>query len=84
MACGPSSPSTTQAAGHPDVNVSIGFDTGSERLREVAHRDDIDVAVGLYVLLNRDIAEDVLGRALSADELAAINAAGSHVAVTPT
>lgn len=50
----------------------------------LATAPDIDVAVGLFVLLNRDIAEDLLGRALSADELAAVNAAGSHVAVTPT
>lgn len=45
---------------------------------------DVEVAVGLYVLINRDIVEDSLGRALSADELSAVNAAGSHVAVTPT
>lgn len=50
----------------------------------LATAPDIDVAVGLWVLLNRDILEDLLGRVLSADELAAINAAGSHVAVTPT
>ena len=46
--------------------------------------DDVEVAVALYVLMNRDILEDSLGRALTADELAAVDAAGSHVAITPT
>lgn len=46
--------------------------------------DDVEVAVGLFVLLNRDILEDSLGRALSANELSAVDAAGSHVAITPT
>ena len=41
-------------------------------------------AVGLFVLINRDILEDSLGRALSANELAAVDAAGSHVAITST
>ena len=45
---------------------------------------DVEVPVALFCLLNRDILEDSLGRALSADELAAVNAAGSHVAITPT
>lgn len=50
----------------------------------LATAPDIDVAVALFVLINRDVLEDSLGRVLSANELAAIDAAGSHVAVTPT
>jgi len=46
--------------------------------------DDVQVAVALFCLINRDILEDSLGRALSANELAAVDAAGSHVAITPT
>lgn len=42
------------------------------------------IAVCRDCLLNRDIAEDNLGRALTANELAAIAAAGSHVKVTTT
>ena len=46
--------------------------------------DDIDVTVAPFALLNRDILEDNLGRALSANELAAIRAAGSRLAITPS
>lgn len=42
------------------------------------------VAVCTHGLINRDIVEDNLGRALTADELAAFNAAGSHIKVTST
>jgi len=45
---------------------------------------DVDVAVAMFCLLNRDVLEDSLGRALTANELAAVNAAGSHVALTLT
>lgn len=45
---------------------------------------DIQVAVGRSGLLNRDIVEDNLGRALTAAELAAITAAGSRLAITAT
>lgn len=45
---------------------------------------DVEVAIATFCLLNRDILEDSLGAALTADELAAIAAAGSHVAITPT
>jgi len=57
---------------------------GSDNTALAAITVDVEVAVGLFVLLNRDILEDSLGRAVSADELAAIDAAGSHVAITPT
>lgn len=46
--------------------------------------DDVQVAVALFCVINRDILEDSLGRALTSNELAAVNAAGSHVAITPT
>jgi hypothetical protein len=57
---------------------------GSDTAALGAITDDVEVAVGLFVLINRDILEDSLGRALSADELSAVDAAGSHVAITPT
>lgn len=50
----------------------------------LAAAQDIPVAVAVGCLINRDIIEDSLGRALSANELAAIDAAGSHVAITNT
>jgi hypothetical protein len=42
------------------------------------------VALETHALLNRDIVEDNLGRALHADEVAACAAAGSHVVLTVT
>ena len=57
---------------------------GSDSTALAAITTDVEVAVGLWVLLNRDILEDSLGRAVSANELLAINAAGSHVALTNT
>lgn len=45
---------------------------------------DIQVAVARSGLINRDIVEDNLGRALSASELAAFVAAGSHLSLTRT
>jgi hypothetical protein len=40
---------------------------------------DPEVAVVLIGCLNRDIVEDILGRALSADEVSALAAAGSLI-----
>lgn len=45
---------------------------------------DIDVAVARMGVVNRDAAEDNLGRAYTAIELAAFDAAGSHLALTRT
>jgi hypothetical protein len=45
---------------------------------------DIDVAVARVGVINRDAAEDNLGRAYTAIELAAFAAKGSHLAVTLT
>lgn len=45
---------------------------------------DIQVAVARSGLVNRDIIEDNLGRALNANELAAFVAAGSRLAITNT
>lgn len=50
----------------------------------LATEPDVEVGVALYCVLNRDIMEDSMGRVLSADELAAIDVAGSHVAITNT
>lgn len=45
---------------------------------------DIIIAVATNGLVNRDIAEDNLGRAYSANELAAFRAAGSRLQYTTT
>lgn len=45
---------------------------------------DIQVAVARAGLVNRDVVEDNLGRALSAAEIAAFAAAGSNLALTST
>lgn len=45
---------------------------------------DIQVAVCRAGLVNRDIVEDNLGRALSANEIAAFAAAGSNLMLTAT
>jgi len=57
---------------------------GSDNTALAAITTDVEVAVGLWVLLNRDVLEDILGRALDANELAAVDLAGSHVAITST
>lgn len=46
--------------------------------------NDCFVAVATHALVNRDLAEDQLGRAYTAAELAAFDAAGSHVKITGT
>jgi hypothetical protein len=45
---------------------------------------DIDVALAVIGVVNRDIVEDNLGRALNADELAGFDLAGSHMTLTAT
>jgi len=45
---------------------------------------DIQCAVARSGLVNRDIVEDNLGRALNANEIAAFNAAGSELMITST
>lgn len=49
-----------------------------------ADTDTIPVGMGTMGEINRDIAEDNLGRAYTANELAAFNAAGSMIHVTNT
>ncbi len=49
-----------------------------------ADTDTIPVGMGTIGEINRDIAEDNLGRAYTANELAAFNAAGSMIHVTNT
>jgi hypothetical protein len=56
----------------PPTNTSLGADTGT-----------CPVAVG-FGLVNRDIAEDNLGRALTADEIAGFDLAGSNCRLTRT
>lgn len=45
---------------------------------------DFDVALVPIGVINRDALEDILGRALTADELAALDAAGSRLVITNT
>lgn len=45
---------------------------------------DVEVAVAFLCAVNRDILEDVLGRALTANEIAAFAAAGSLARLLPT
>jgi len=44
----------------------------------------VQVAVGTHGVVNRDIIEDNLGRALTADEIAGFALAGSHIHLTRT
>lgn len=57
----------------PPTDVSLAADTGTQQ-----------VAVGIAGLVNRDIMEDNLGRALTADEIAGFALAGSHIHLTRT
>lgn len=57
----------------PRDNTTLSNETG-----------DHFVAVATSGIVNRDIAEDNLGRAYTAPELAAFNAAGSHFTLTTT
>jgi hypothetical protein len=56
----------------PPTNASLAADTGTAQ-----------VAVG-FGLVNRDIAEDNLGRAYTANEIAAFDLAGSNCRITRT
>lgn len=56
----------------PPTNTSLAADTGT-----------FPVAVG-FGLCNRDIMEDNLGRALTADEIAGFDLAGSNCRITRT
>ena len=57
----------------PATNTTLASETG-----------DCFVAVATHGVINRDLAEDNLGRAYNAAELAAFNAAGSHFTLTTT
>lgn len=57
----------------PPTDASLAADTG------VAH-----LGMGTVGEVNRDVAEDNMGRAYNANELAAFNAAGSHISLTNT
>lgn len=57
----------------PPTNTSLGLET-----------NDCFAAVGTHGIVNRDIAEDNLGRAYTATEIAAFDAAGSHLRLTTT
>lgn len=63
---------TKLVAANP-TNATLGADTS-----------DPFIAVATSGVLNRDIIEDNLGRALHADELAALVAAGSNFTITTT
>jgi hypothetical protein len=66
-------PIKTPHATIPPTNASLLADTGT-----------FPCAVGIVGLVNRDIAEDNLGRALTADEIAGFDLAGSELHLTRT
>lgn len=57
----------------PATNVSLAADTGT-----------MQIAVCTHGIVNRDIVEDNLGRALTADEIAGFALAGSNLHLTRT
>lgn len=57
----------------PPTNASLAADTGT-----------MQVAVGTHGVVNRDICEDNLGRALTANEIAGFALAGSNLHLTRT
>ena len=61
------------------VKVADGNQAG-----DLSGASDVMIPVAIWCLINRDILEDSLGRVLSANELAAVDIAGSHVAITNT
>lgn len=61
--------------------VKIAADNADATLAAAA---DVDVGVALVCVVNRDILEDCLGRALTADEIAGFSAAGSTCKLTLT
>jgi hypothetical protein len=44
----------------------------------LAAANDVDVAVATFVVVSQDILEDILGRVLTAAEIAGFDLAGSH------
>lgn len=61
-------------------SVKIAADNVSGTL---AAADDVEVTIATICQVNRDVVEDVLGRALSADELSAIGA-NDAIVLLPT
>lgn len=57
----------------PPTNTTLGTETG-----------DCFIAVATHGLVNRDIAEDNMGRAYTANELTSFVTAGTHLAITTT
>jgi hypothetical protein len=57
----------------PPTDVSLAADTRT-----------VPLGMGTMGEVNRDVAEDNMGRAYNANELAAFNAAGSHISLTNT
>ncbi len=69
-------------AGGGVVPYAVKIATGNTAL--AGDTSDPLVVVCTHGIVNRDIAEDNLGRAYNANELAAFIAAGSHIALTTT
>ena len=51
----------------------------SNAAADIAAATDVDVALGLVGAVNRAVIEDILGRALTADEIAGFAAGGSKI-----
>lgn len=57
----------------PPTNISLAADTST-----------VPLGMGTIGEINRDVAEDNMGRAYTANELAAFDRAGSHISLTRT
>lgn len=62
--------------------VKVAADNAAGTLAAVTN--DPFVTVGTIGQVSQDIMEDTLGRALTADEIAGFNLAGSHLVLLPT
>ena len=66
-------PQPLQLATIPPTDASLAADTST-----------VPLGMGTIGEVNRDIAEDCMGRAYNANELAAFDKAGSHISLTRT
>lgn len=64
--------------------VAAGSATGAVTTSSLDSDVDQPITVCISGVVNRDIAEDSMGRAYTADEIAGFNIAGSHLRLTET
>lgn len=80
-----------QKDGNPvgSTHIVWGVSIGGEKVADANDDTTLDAATDCFVavgfgLINRDIAEDVLGRAYTSDEIAGFDLAGSNCRITRT